>query len=93
MSAEIKNLEIVPEEAQEEALTEEEVLNYLTAAGVNATHRKYDDEAKTMYQAYLDLPLSTLSDAWVHLDNNVKIAILDSHLDDFRKWIKESSDV
>ena len=93
MSAEIKNLEIVQEEPQEKVLSEEEVLNYLTAAGVNAVHRKYDDEAKKMYQAYLDLPLATLSDAWTHLENNVKIAILDAHMDDFRAWIKESSNV
>ena len=89
MQTEPQKLEIV----QEEVMTEEEVLDYLTAAGVNATHRKYDDEAKRMYQAYLELPLSTLVSAWTHLDNNVKIAILDTHLDEFKKWVKESSDV
>jgi len=91
MSAEIKNLEIVQEEPQEEVLSEIEVLNYLTAAGVNAVHRKYDDEAKRMYQAYLELPLATLADSWLYLDNNVKIAILDTHMEEFKNWIKGAS--
>lgn len=93
MQAEIKNLEIVQEEPQEETLSEEEVLNYLTAVGVNASHRQYDETAKKMYQAYLELPLPTLADAWEHLNDQVKIAILNTHLEDFKKWVKGSSDV
>jgi hypothetical protein len=93
MQAEIKNLEIVQEEPQEEVLSEEEVLNYLTAVGVNASHRQYDEVAKKMYQAYLELPLPTLADAWEHLNDQVKIAILNAHLEDFKKWVKGSSDV
>jgi hypothetical protein len=93
MSAEIKNLEIVQEEPQEEVMNEEEVLNYLTAVGVNASHRQYDDTAKKMYQAYLELPLPTLANAWEHLNDQVKIAILNAHLEDFKRWVKGSSNV
>ena len=93
MSAEIKNLEIVQEEPQEEVMSEEEVVNYLTAVGVNSAHRQYDDTAKKMYQAYLELPLSTLVNAWDHLNEQVKIAILNTHLEEFKRWIKGSSDV
>ena len=93
MLTEIKSLEVVPEEVQEDVMSEEEVLNYLTAVGVNSTHRQYDDTAKTMYQAYLALPLSTLVNAWEHLNDQVKIAILNTHLEDFKRWIKESSNV
>ena len=88
-----QNLEIVPEEVQEDVMSEEEVVNYLTAVGVNASHRQYDETAKKMYQAYLELPLSTLVNAWEHLNDQVKIAILNTHLEDFKRWIKESSNV
>ena len=93
MQAEIKNLEVVPEEVQEDVMSEEEVINYLTAVGVNASHRQYDETAKKMYQAYLELPLSTLVNAWEYLNDQVKIAILNAHLEDFKKWIKGSSNV
>lgn len=93
MQAEIKNLEVVPEEVQEDVVNEEEVINYLTAVGVNASHRQYDDIAKKMYQAYIDLPLSTLVKTWEHLNDQVKIGIINMHLDEFKRWIKESSDV
>ena len=88
-----QNLEIVPEEVQEDVMSEEEVVNYLTAVGVNASQRQYDEAAKKMYQAYLELPLSTLVNAWEHLNDNVKIAILNAHLEDFKRWIKGSSNV
>jgi len=88
-----QNLEIVPEEVQEDVMSEEEVVNYLTAVGVNASHRQYDETAKKMYQAYLELPLSTLVNAWEHLNDQVKIAILNSHLEDFKRWIKGASNV
>jgi len=91
MQAEIKNLEVVPEEVQEDIMSEEEVVNYLTAVGVNASHRQYDETAKKMYQAYIELPLSTLVNAWEHLNDQVKIAIINMHLDEFKRWIKESS--
>jgi len=93
MQAEIKNLEVVPEEVQEDVMSEEEVVNYLTAVGVNSAHRQYDDQAKKMYQAYIDLPLSTLVNAWEHLNDQVKIAIVTTHLEEFKRWIRESSDV
>jgi hypothetical protein len=78
-------------EEAEEVMGEEEVLNYLTAVGVNSCHRQYDEKAKSMYQAYLGLPLSTLVNAWTHLNDQVKITILNMHLDDFKRWIEESS--
>jgi hypothetical protein len=93
MQAEVKNLEVVPEEVQEDVMSEEEVVNYLTAVGVNSAHRQYDDQAKKMYQAYIDLPLSTLVNAWEHLNDQVKIAIVTTHLEEFKRWIRESSDV
>ena len=88
-----QNLEVVQEIVQEDVMSEEEVVNYLTAVGVNSSQRQYDETAKKMYQAYLELPLSTLVNAWEHLNDQVKIAILNSHLEDFKRWIKESSNV
>ena len=88
-----QNLEVVQEIVQEDVMSEEEVVNYLTAVGVNSSQRQYDEIAKKMYQAYLELPLSTLVNAWEHLNDQVKIAILNTHLEDFKRWIKESSNV
>jgi hypothetical protein len=93
MQIEAQNLEIVPEEVQEDVMSEEEVVNYLTAVGVNASHRQYDETAKKMYQAYLELPLSTLVNAWEHLNDQVKVAIINAHLEDFKRWIKGASNV
>tara|TARA_B100001029_G_C14640248_1_gene223890 strand:- start:35 stop:304 length:270 start_codon:yes stop_codon:yes gene_type:complete len=88
MQSEETKLELI----EEETLTKEEVLNYLTAIGVNSCRRSYDGTTKAMYEAYLDLPLSVLVDSWDHLDQNVKISILDNHAEAFKRWIKESSD-
>ena len=88
MQNEVQNLELI----EEENITEESVLNYLVAIGVNACRRCYDSEQKAMYESYINLPLSVIVDCWDHLDQNVKLNVVESNLESFKKWAKESSD-
>lgn len=89
MQTEATNLELI----EEEAISEKEVVNYLVAIGVNSSRRSYDGDGKTMYEAYVNLPLSSIVDSWDHLDQNVKLAILDIRSEQFKAWAKESADV
>jgi|TARA_Y100000289_G_C3873472_1_gene124788 hypothetical protein len=83
----MQNEEIESTEINKAPPSKGEVLNYLTALGVNSCVRRYDTESKEMYAAYLALPLNVLAETWDHLDSNVKVSILDSHLDEFKTWI------
>ena len=89
MQSETTNLELI----EEEAISEQEVLNYLVAVGGNNSRRSYDGEGKAMYESFVSLPLSSIMDTWDQLDQNVKLSVIESHIDDFKKWVKESSDV
>tara|TARA_Y100001970_G_C14001238_1_gene733505 strand:+ start:464 stop:736 length:273 start_codon:yes stop_codon:yes gene_type:complete len=87
MQDEVTNLELVEEE---EVVSKDSILTYLTAIGVNTCRRSYDGDSKAMYEAYLKLPLVNFVDSWEHLDPNVKISILDIHAESFKRWVKES---
>ena len=77
-------LEIVEEE---ETLNKEEVLNYLIAIGVNTCNRSYDTVHKQMKESFLAMPLKEIASSWDHLDDAVKISIIDSHVDEFKSWV------
>ncbi len=88
MQPEVQNLEIV----EEPEITEQDIVSYLIGIGVNACRRGYDSDQKTMYSAYMELPLSSIVDSWEHFDQNVKLNIIESHIDSFSHWIKEKAD-
>lgn len=77
------HLEIV----EEEFPSKEEVLYYLIAVGVNSCNRSYDAQQKQMRDSFLALPLGEIALAWDHLDDGVKISVLDSHSEDFKAWV------
>lgn len=89
MQSEATNLELI----EEESISEQEVLNYLVAVGVNSSRRSYDGEGKAMYESFVSLPLSSIMDTWDRLDQNVRLSVIEAHIDDFKKWVKENSDV
>ena len=72
---------------EETSLSEEDILNYLVAMGVNSSYRKYDPEGKEMYSSYLNLPLKTISKSWERLDSQVKLAVIDANQELFLNWI------
>jgi hypothetical protein len=88
MQTEATNLELI----EEESISEQEIVNYLTAIGVNNSRRNYDGEGKAMYEAYINLPLSSIINTWDRLDPNVKLSVLETHADEFKRWVKENSD-
>lgn len=89
MEAEVTNLELI----EEQSISEQDVINYLVAVGVNNSRRSYDGESKTMYESYIGLPLSSIIKTWDLLDQNVKLAVVEAHIDEFKAWIEEGSNV
>jgi hypothetical protein len=77
-------LEIVEEE---EVMSKEEVLNFLIAIGVNTCNRSYDLEQKELKSSFLEMSLKNIAPTWDKLDDAVKIAVLDAHIDEFKVWV------
>ena len=86
MQSETTKLELI----EEETLSEQDVLNYLIAVGVNSSRRSYDGEGKTMYESFINLPLHSIIDTWDNLDQNVKLSVIEAHIDSFKRWVVES---
>ena len=86
MSNAIENpcLEVVPEE---EVMSKEDVLNFLIATGVNNCNRSYENVHKEMRMSFINMDLKEIAPTWDHLDDAVKVAVINSHIDEFRAWI------
>jgi hypothetical protein len=78
------HLEVVQEE---EPLTKDEILNYLIAIGVNACNRSYDAAQKEMRKGFLTMPLKEIAPTWDHLEDQVKIAVITEHVEEFKAWV------
>lgn len=90
MYANEDNLEPV-QEADVPQLTEDDIVSYLVAVGANSCRRNYDHQAKSVYDEYLKLPLTVIVDSWDHLDQNVKLAVIDAKSDEFKSWVRGQS--
>tara|TARA_B100000131_G_scaffold323253_1_gene380997 strand:+ start:13602 stop:13868 length:267 start_codon:yes stop_codon:yes gene_type:complete len=80
-------LEVVQEE---EPLSKEEIENQLIAVGVNACYRSYDSRHKELRESFLALPLKDIAKSWDLLESNIKVAIIDENVEDFKKFIMGS---
>ncbi len=78
------HLEVVEEN---QPASKEDVLNFLIASGVNACSRAYGQEHKDMRDAFISMDLKSIAPTWNHLDDNVKIAVINAHYEDFSAWI------
>lgn len=83
----LDNQETSIEQVDASPMIEEELINIMIAFGVNSLIRRYDPESKDMYHSYLNLPLHFIAGSWDHLDDNVKIAIINSNIDSFKEWV------
>jgi hypothetical protein len=83
-NVEAPHLEVVEEEP---SLTKDEVINVLIAIGVNTCNRSYDTEHKGLKNSFLEMPLSDIAKSWDHLEDAVKISIINSHAEEFKAWI------
>ena len=77
-------LEIVEEV---EVMSKEEVLNFLIAIGVNTCNRSYDTDHKELKSSFLEMSLKDIAPTWDNLDDAVRIAVLNAHLDEFKAWV------
>jgi len=78
-------LEIVEEV---EVMSKEEVLNFLIAIGVNTCNRSYDTDHKELKSSFLEMSLKDIAPTWDNLDDAVRIAVLNAHLDEFKAWVE-----
>jgi hypothetical protein len=85
-NAESPHLEVV---AEETPLSKEEVLSMLVAMGVNSCNRSYDNSHKELKSSFLKMPLSDIAKSWDHLEDGVKISVVNSHAEEFRAWINK----
>ena len=82
--AENPALEVVPEE---EVMSKEDVLNFLIATGVNNCNRSYENPHKEMRNLFINMSLSEIPPTWDHLDDAVKVAVINAHIDEFKTWV------
>ena len=82
-------VESVPLEIVEEVevMSKEEVLNFLIAIGVNTCNRSYDTDHKELKSSFLEMSLKDIAPTWDNLDDAVRIAVLNAHLDEFKAWV------
>ena len=66
------------------------LIGRLAAYGVNSIIGAYDQRQKILVDSFLSLPLKFLMDSWDHLNDNVKLRIITSHKEEFKKWISNS---
>ena len=83
-------VESVPLEIVEEVevMSKEEVLNFLIAIGVNTCNRSYDTDHKELKSSFLEMSLKDIAPTWDNLDDAVRIAVLNAHLDEFKAWVE-----
>lgn len=84
----MSELEAIEEER--EVMSRHDVTNFLVAIGVNTCFRSYDNTHKKLSASFLDMALKDIAPTWDHLDDTVKIAVLNKNIDEFRTWIMES---
>ena len=82
-------VESVPLEIVEEVevMSKEEVLNFLIAIGVNTCNRSYDTDHKELKSSFLEMSLKDIAPTWDNLDDAVRIAVLNAHLDEFKACV------
>jgi len=83
-NVESPHLEVVESEP---SLTKDEVLNMLIAIGVNTCNRSYDQDQKDLKTSFLEMPLGDIAKSWDHLEDAVKISVVDIHAEEFKAWI------
>ncbi len=83
-NVEAPHLEVVEEEP---SLTKDEVINILIAIGVNTCNRSYDTVHKDLKNSFLEMSLKEISKSWDHLEDAVKISIINNHAEEFKAWV------
>lgn len=87
-SAEQPRLEVVETEP---VMSKDEALSMLVAIGANACSRSYDAKQKKLYIDFVDMPLVQIAKSWGSLEDNVKIAVLKSHQEEFLAWVNKGA--
>ena len=64
-----------------------DVKNKLLAFGINTSIDTYSSEVKSVAYEFLDSSLENISDVWSDLNNNAKIRVLDTHSEEFARWV------
>lgn len=80
--------EVVSNEVELVPVTREYVLNYLVGMGVNSVIGSYNEDQMKMAEEFVSLSLTDISPVWLHLNDKVKIRILDVHQAELSEWME-----
>ena len=83
-NVEATHLEVVEDDP---VMSKEQVINMLVAIGVNSCNRSYDNTHKELRQSFIEMPLSEIADVWDHLEDAVKVSVINQHSDEFKAWV------
>ena len=74
-------------------LNKEELYNSLISIGLNTINSSYNyrPEFKAIIDSFLSLPLGEIKGKWKHLDNGVKVKIIDTYDDAIFGILSEAS--
>lgn len=72
---------------EEPVMARQDVTNMLIAIGVNTCFRSYDSTHKKLSESFLSMSIKEIAPTWEHLDNNVKLEVINRNIDSFRSWI------
>lgn len=70
-----------------EQLSEDEVFAMIIAAGVNASVASYNDKMVKIADAFCRQPINHVINVWDHLDDRVKVKIINYNIKDIKEWI------
>lgn len=70
--------------------THDVVRNKLIAIGANAASGSYDESHKSALSSFLSSPLSMISPTWAYLRTDLKVRVIDSHKEEFDRFIYRS---
>ena len=65
------------------------VMSKLIAIGANYLQNSYEDEKKNVYSSFVKSSLGDIIEVWPYLENKVKVDIIDSHYEEFKKFVQK----
>ena len=80
--------EVVCNDEGSAPVTREYVLNYLVGMGVNAVIGSYNEDHRKLAEEFVSLSLLDISPVGQHLNDKVKIRVLDVHQAELSEWLE-----
>ena len=79
--------------SESEAQSHELIKNKLIAIGANSASGSYDESHKKALEGFLSMPLKAISPTWNFLRSDLKVRVIDSHKEEFDRFISSSEEL